>query len=83
MAVVLSDTELARTAQGGDAVSLGILLERHQGALHAQALDMLGQGSQVHNALQDVYLVALSTIELLRELPPRVRGCTVSCVMFA
>ena len=34
----MSDAELARVAQNGDAASLGILLERHQAALYALAL---------------------------------------------
>jgi hypothetical protein len=32
---VLSDVELARAAQNGDAASLGVLLERHDALLYA------------------------------------------------
>jgi hypothetical protein len=39
---VLSDDELARAAQRGDAVRLRILLERHRAPLHALALCFLG-----------------------------------------
>jgi hypothetical protein len=41
---VLSDAELVRTAQRGDATSLGILLERHRAPLRALALRFLGHG---------------------------------------
>jgi RNA polymerase sigma-70 factor (ECF subfamily) len=37
-----SDAELARAAQSGDSVSLGILLERHRAPLYALAFRMLG-----------------------------------------
>ncbi len=71
--MVLNDTELARAAQGGDAVSLGMLLERHQAPLYALALRMLGHGPQAQDAVQDTYLVALSTIDRLHE-PDAVGG---------
>jgi RNA polymerase sigma factor (sigma-70 family) len=71
---VLSDEELARAAQGGDAVSLGILLERHRAPLYALALRVLGhRPQQAQDIVQDVFLVALSTIEHLRE-PKAVGG---------
>lgn len=71
--MVLSDAELVRAAQGGDAVSLGMLLERHQAPLHALALRMLGHGPQAQDAVQDAFLIALSTIDRLRE-PEAVGG---------
>jgi RNA polymerase sigma factor (sigma-70 family) len=70
---VLSDAELVRTAQGGDATSLGILLERHRAALHALALRFLGSGPDAQDAVQDTFLIALRTIERLRE-PEAVGG---------
>jgi RNA polymerase sigma factor (sigma-70 family) len=71
---VLSDEELARAAQGGDAVSLGILLERHRAPLYALALRVLGhRPQQAQDVVQDVFVVALSTIERLRE-PKAVGG---------
>jgi DNA-directed RNA polymerase specialized sigma24 family protein len=71
---VLSDEELARAAQGGDAVSLGILLERHRAPLYALALRVLGhRPQQAQDVVQDVFVVALSTIEDLRE-PKAVGG---------
>jgi RNA polymerase sigma factor (sigma-70 family) len=64
---LLSDPQLARAAQCGDAVSLGMLLERHRAPLHALALRMLGHGPEVQDAVQDAFLVALRTIDHLRE----------------
>lgn len=63
----MSETELARAAQSGDAASLGILLERHRGPLYALALRFLGHGPDAQDAVQDVFLIALRTIERLRE----------------
>jgi len=70
---VLSDAELVRTAQRGDATSLGILLERHRAPLRALALRFLGHGPDAQDAVQDVFLIALRTIERLRE-PEAVGG---------
>ncbi len=64
---MLSDLQLARAAQNGDVVSLGMLLERHRAPLHALALRMLGHGPEVQDAVQDTFLVALRTIDQLRE----------------
>ncbi len=69
----MSDAELVRTAQGGDATSLGILLERHRAPLHALALRFLGHGPDAQDAVQDAFLIALRTIERLRE-PEAVGG---------
>ena len=72
--VLRSDEELARAAQGGDAVSLGILLERHRAPLYALALRVLGhRPQQAQDMVQDVFVVAVSTIERLRE-PKAVGG---------
>jgi RNA polymerase sigma-70 factor (ECF subfamily) len=72
-ASVLSDAELARVAQNGDAASLGILLERHQAALYALALRILGRGPEAQDAVQDAFLITLSSIDRLRE-PEAVGG---------
>ena len=64
---MLSDAELVRTAQGGDATSLGILLERHRAPLHALALRFLGHGCDAQDAVQDAFLIALRTVDRLRE----------------
>jgi RNA polymerase sigma factor (sigma-70 family) len=72
-ASVLSDAELVRTAQRGSAASLGILLERHRAPLHALALRFLGHGPNAQDAVQDAFLIALRTIDRLRE-PEAVGG---------
>jgi RNA polymerase sigma factor (sigma-70 family) len=71
-ASVLSDAELVRTAQRGGAASLGILLERHRAPLYALALRFLGHGPDAQDAVQDAFLIALRTIDRLRE--PEVVG---------
>ena len=70
---MFSDAELARAAQGGDATSLGILLERHRAPLYALALRMLGHGPEAQDAVQEAFLIALRSIDRLRE-PEAVRG---------
>jgi RNA polymerase sigma factor (sigma-70 family) len=70
---VLTDAELARTAQRGDATSLGVLLERHRAPLYALALRFLGYGPDAQDAVQDAFLIALRTIDRLRE-PEAVGG---------
>ena len=70
---MLSDAELVRVAQNGDAVSLGVLLERHRASLYALALRMLGHGPETQDAVQDAFVVALSSIGRLRE-PEAVGG---------
>jgi RNA polymerase sigma-70 factor (ECF subfamily) len=69
----LSDAELVRAAQNGEAASLGVLLERHRAPLYALALGFLGNGSQAEDAVQDTFLVALRKIDRLRE-PEAVGG---------
>jgi RNA polymerase sigma factor (sigma-70 family) len=70
---VLSDTELVRAAQGGDVVSLGLLLERHRAPLYALALRFLGHGHEAQDTVQDTFLIALRTIDRLRD-PEAVGG---------
>ena len=69
----MSDAELARAAQNGDAASLGVLLERHDASLYALALRILGRGPEAQDAVQDTFLIALSSIDRLRE-PEAVGG---------
>lgn len=71
--MILSNAELVRAAQGGDASSLGILLERHRASLYALALQMLGHVPQAQDAVQDAFLIALRNIDQLRE-PEAVAG---------
>ena len=70
---MLSDTELARAAQSGDAASLGILLERHRAPLYALALRFLGHSPDAQDAVQDAFLIALRALDRLRE-PEAVGG---------
>jgi RNA polymerase sigma factor (sigma-70 family) len=70
---LLSDTQLARAAQSGDAASLGVLLERHRAPLYALALRFLGYNPDAQEAVQDAFLTALRTIDRLRE-PEAVGG---------
>ena len=62
-----SDVDLVRTAQAGDATSLGLLLDRHRTRLHALALGMLGHGPEAEDAVHDTFVVALRSIDELRE----------------
>src|SRR5215212_732417 len=71
--MVLSDAELARMAQGGDAASLGILLERYRAPLYALALRILGRRPEAQDAVQDTFLIALRKIGQLRK-PEAVGG---------
>ena len=70
---MLSDAELVRVAQGGDAASLGLLLERHRAPLYALALRFLGHGHEAQDTVQDAFFIALRRIDRLRE-PEAVGG---------
>jgi len=70
---VLSDADLVRAAQGGDSLSLGILLERYRASLHGRALGILGYGPQAEDAVHDTFLIALRKIDRVRE-PAAVGG---------
>ena len=65
----LSDVDLTRAAQAGDAGSLGVLLARHQAGMRAVALSMIGYGPDIDDVVQDAALLALRPIqERYREL---------------
>ena len=70
---MLSDADLVRAAQGGDATSLGVLLERYRAALYGQALGILGYGPQAEDAVHDAFVVALRKIDSVGE-PAAVGG---------
>ena len=70
---MLSDAQLVKAAQKGNVASLGNLLERHRASLHASALQLLGYGPHVEDAVQDTFLVALRKIDQVRE-PAAVGG---------
>ena len=65
--MVMSDAELVRAAQNGDAASLGLLLERHRAPMYTLALWMLGHGPEAQDTVQDAFLVALRKIDQLRD----------------
>lgn len=62
-----TDGNLLRAARGGDAESLGVLLERHRGALYGCALGYLGYGEEAHDAVHETFLVALGSLDSVRE----------------
>lgn len=70
---VASDADLVRAAQGGDAISLGLLLERYRASLHGKAVGILGYGPQAEDAVHDTFVVALRKIDGVRE-PAAVGG---------
>jgi RNA polymerase sigma factor (sigma-70 family) len=62
----LSDAELTRAAQAGDAGSLGVLLARHEAGMRAVALGMIGLGPDTDDVVQDAALVAVRRITDVR-----------------
>ncbi len=70
---VPSDADLVRAAQGGDATSLGLLLERYRAPLYGKALGILGYGPQAEDAVHDAFVVALRKIDSVGE-PAAVGG---------
>ena len=62
----LSDAELTRAAQAGDAGSLGVLLTRHEAAMRAVALGIIGYGPDTDDVVQDAALVAVRRITDVR-----------------
>jgi DNA-directed RNA polymerase specialized sigma24 family protein len=80
---VLSDVELVRAAQRGDAASFGILLERHRSPLYVLALRLLGHGPDAQDAVQDAFFIALRSIDRLREPGRWAGGCVASCATCA
>jgi RNA polymerase sigma-70 factor (ECF subfamily) len=62
----LSDAELTRAAQAGDAGSLGVLLARHEAAMRAVVLGMIGYGPDTDDVVQDAALVAVRRINDVR-----------------
>src|SRR5215204_1893278 len=70
---MLSDAELVRVAQSGDASSLGVLLERYRAPLYGLALQILGRRPEAQDAVHDAFLVALRKIDQVHE-PAAVGG---------
>ncbi|HET6191075.1 MAG TPA: sigma factor [Trebonia sp.] len=59
--------DLVRGAQTGDHACLGLLLDRHQAAMRAVALGLLGYGTDADDAVQDAMLTAMSKLGGLRD----------------
>ncbi|HEY8599770.1 MAG TPA: sigma-70 family RNA polymerase sigma factor [Thermomicrobiales bacterium] len=68
-----TDADLVRAAQGGDTVSLGLLLERYRATLYSQALQIVGHGARAEDAVHDAFIIALRRIDQVRE-PAAVGG---------
>lgn len=79
----MSDAQLARAAQSGDAASLGVLLERHRAPLYALALRFLGYSSEAQDAVQDTFLTALRAIDRCASQRRWEDGCAASCATCA
>jgi RNA polymerase sigma-70 factor (ECF subfamily) len=58
-------SSLVRAAQAGDALAMGVLLERHRARLYAVAASMLGPDAE--DAVHDTFLTALRRIGDLRD----------------
>lgn len=65
--VTITDAELVRAANGGDAGSLAMLLERHRAGVYAVAVAMLGAGNDNEDVVHDVFLVAATRLGTLRD----------------
>lgn len=63
----LSDAELVRAAQGGDAGSLGELLHRHRAGMRAAALGVLGHRPEIEDVVQESCLIVLRRLGDLRD----------------
>lgn len=53
---------MVRSAQGGDASALGLLLRKHEAGMRSVALAILGYGPDADDAVQDAMMVALRRI---------------------
>ncbi|MFF4131108.1 RNA polymerase sigma factor [Streptomyces mirabilis] len=62
-----TDEELARGAQAGETGALGLLLARHQAAMRAVAMSLLGYGPDAEDVVQDAALTALRRIGDVRD----------------
>lgn len=67
MGVMSTDEQLVRSAQAGDAASLGLILVRRRPALFACALAMLGSRERAEDVVQDACVVALRRLPELRD----------------
>lgn len=63
----ISESDLVRIAQAGDASSLGLLFERYRPRLYARALAMTGYRPDAEDAVHDTFLTALTRLGTLRD----------------
>jgi RNA polymerase sigma-70 factor (ECF subfamily) len=63
----MTEIDMVRSAQGGDASSLGLLLRKHEAGMRSVALAILGYGPDAEDAVQDAMMVALRRIGDLRD----------------
>ncbi|NMO56876.1 sigma-70 family RNA polymerase sigma factor [Actinoplanes sp. TBRC 11911] len=63
----MTEIDMVRSAQGGDASALGLLLRTHEAGMRAVALAILGYGPDAEDAVQDAMMVALRRIGDLRD----------------
>ncbi|MFG1602674.1 RNA polymerase sigma factor [Actinoplanes sp. NPDC049265] len=64
---IATDADLVRAARTGDAASLGVLLGRHRAGMYAVAVGLLGAGPDAEDAVQDAALIAVGSLDDLRE----------------
>src|SRR5262245_33452687 len=57
-AAEVSDLDLVRRAQGGDADAFGVLVERNRRAVFRAALAVLGSAAEADDAAQDAFVMA-------------------------
>jgi RNA polymerase sigma factor (sigma-70 family) len=63
--VRVTDADLVRAAQGGDAVSLAMLMDRHRAGMYGVAVAMLGAGSDSEDVVHDAFLAAATRLGTL------------------
>ncbi|MFE0875967.1 RNA polymerase sigma factor [Streptomyces smyrnaeus] len=63
----VTDEELTHRAQAGETEALGLLLARHEAAMRAVAISLLGYGPDAEDAVQDASLTALLRIGDVRD----------------
>jgi RNA polymerase sigma-70 factor, ECF subfamily len=68
-----SDADLVHSALGGEAASLGALLDRYRASLYARALAYLGRPEDAADAVQETFLLALARLGQVRD-PEAVGG---------
>lgn len=63
----MTDADLVRAAQKGDAASMGLLLERYRASLYRVAIQMLGDTTEAQDAVHDTFLIAMRKIDQVRD----------------